>query len=832
MADCNDKLRKLFPPEVSDQMIKEVVADLVELKKTVGGDTAKFRQAAKERIESRRLVSAERRRQRAENILKIESALEFMRQPAFEGDPAEALQAFLGGTAGRKSIGGFDSVWREAQSVEHSLKASLFNGLEAVGVPKNIMRDGSLDREIAVELFERRAGGEPGKSGSKVAQSIADVVHTVNKQMLQAKQLAGSSVREFDGYITKQTHDSELIRQAGKDQWVEKVRPLLNREAMSREKTYTDAEFSKLLGGVYDDIVDGRHEIALGEGADDLLVLDASTNINRKLARSRTLIFNDGESFHSYNREFGKKTILEGVLADISFTGRNVALMSRLGTNPESAWKIIKAKVKDGLDDAAREKFNAGEAKIDSLFAHVQGLPSVPGRSLMAKVGAGTRSVASMSMLGGSIFSAAGPDWTTSALLLKSATGKNLLEGHLDLLNNYLKVLPAEGRKAAARKLDLALSTMIGQYNEKFSLKDDLPSKWSKMADFFYRATLLPQHTEIAKTASAVTFSAALAEQAGRSFQEVEPRLRQVLEGYRIQAPEWEVLRKSVDDFDGTPLITSEAVDRIPDGELKAAMEAHDVKGSIEKFRTATKRKLVSYYSDYAELGSLEPGVRAQNFLIRGTSADSAQGQLLRFIGQFKAPSLRMQEVASRVALSNPEKSARTLRESIFQNKGDNVALAQMMLVLTGMGYMSLTLKDLATGKTPRDPTDPETLKQAFLRGGGAGMYGEMLLGEYDRGYKNVLKGLAGPVLGGQLVDATTLATRARTGQLTAGEALRTVGKNTPFQNLFYLRTAMDHLILNEVNEGLNPGYLDRLRRRMDSTPGLFTDSQESLFGR
>ena len=38
---------------------------------------------------------------------------------------------------------------------------------------------------------------------------------------------------------------------------------------------------------------------------------------------------------------------------------------------------------------------------------------------------------------------------------------------------------------------------------------------------------------------------------------------------------------------------------------------------------------------------------------------------------------------------------------------------------------------------------------------------------------------------------------------------------NTPFINLFYLRMALDYLILYNIQEWQNPGYLKRLERKM-----------------
>jgi hypothetical protein len=50
---------------------------------------------------------------------------------------------------------------------------------------------------------------------------------------------------------------------------------------------------------------------------------------------------------------------------------------------------------------------------------------------------------------------------------------------------------------------------------------------------------------------------------------------------------------------------------------------------------------------------------------------------------------------------------------------------------------------------------------------------------------------------------------------LPAAQALRLTMQNTPFLNLFYTRTALDYLILHNLQELASPGYLKRLEKRL-----------------
>jgi hypothetical protein len=63
----------------------------------------------------------------------------------------------------------------------------------------------------------------------------------------------------------------------------------------------------------------------------------------------------------------------------------------------------------------------------------------------------------------------------------------------------------------------------------------------------------------------------------------------------------------------------------------------------------------------------------------------------------------------------------------------------------TVLGYAAMTAKDMLKGKTPRDPKDPNTIIKAFTQGGGAGIYGDFLFGEYNRFGQSPLETAAGP---------------------------------------------------------------------------------------
>jgi len=151
---------------------------------------------------------------------------------------------------------------------------------------------------------------------------------------------------------------------------------------------------------------------------------------------------------------------------------------------------------------------------------------------------------------------------------------------------------------------------------------------------------------------------------------------------------------------------------------------------------------------------------------------------------------------------------------------GEALGLAQLIVTSTLMGYASMALKDLAKGRTPRDPTKSgadaaKIVLAAMVQGGGAGIYGDFLFGAASRFGSGTIESLAGPTLStaGRVVD---LYHRALQGDDFAARAFNEALNNTPFVNLFYTRAALNYLVFYRLQETMNPGYLRRMERETE----------------
>ncbi|BAI73175.1 hypothetical protein AZL_025370 [Azospirillum sp. B510] len=243
---------------------------------------------------------------------------------------------------------------------------------------------------------------------------------------------------------------------------------------------------------------------------------------------------------------------------------------------------------------------------------------------------------------------------------------------------------------------------------------------------------------------------------------------------------------RHLDELDSLPVRLDEQMSRARDGA-----------------RADLALKLHSYFSDRGEYAVINPGARERAMLRRGTQAGTLEGEALRFVGQFKAfPVAVISKVWGRDLYGGE------------RGWGRAAGIVHTLVATTVMGYVAGMLKDLSKGRAPRDPTDPRAWGAAFLQGGGAGIYGDFLLGQYSRFGNRFLESAAGPTLSsaGELLNIWA---GAREGNDEKAATLRWTLSNTPFVNLFYTRMALDYLFLYQVQEAMNPGFLRRFEQRV-----------------
>lgn len=792
--------------------IKRIHDELNNLKSRVfskGEDASspEFMKKAMEMVQEYRFQAQQAKKKALMNMMTNQELLRFGTQEAFKGDPIEAIKAKLQGMTSRYSEGGNHSVDGTRQAMRSELLLQLDMGLKKAGV-ESMMKNGSMDRDVMVELFHLRDGVASGASKNPDAANAAKVIAGVNSKIVERLQSAGSSIREVVGYITRQTHDREKIIGAGFDRWVSDILPRID-----EDKTFgnmRDLEKRKMMEGIFNDIKDGKYRSNVEQNMADQFITTSgklSPDLGKKTAQSRSLHFNDGSDFFEYNQSYGNKNLVESVMSSIEASSRNYALMSHLGTDPVgglNGWvERMKDHYRDLEDDKTVSKLSDRhlQKKIDTIYNSVSGASDTPGQSIEAKISRGARAWEAMTKLG-MVAVQSLHDVAQAAATARSMNGENVLSNAAGMAKTYLSgFISRDERVKWGNLLGIAMDDMKNDMLSQYGSSDPQAGAWSKIAmatgrlrSLYSTLSLMPNHFDSAKVATAKFFSTMLAEHADTSHANLEPRMQLGLARYGIGEPEWKLLNRAVVDFpDGTRGITPDGVKSIPS----------DLFLDGEKGKLALQDKVSQVLIEHANIGSATVGPREKAWMGR----DEGAGVLLRLIGQFKTVPMMLARTAERIALSDPNSQPKGWSD-VIKGQGDYQGLAQFVAMSTVMSYVGFSLKEMAKGKTPPDPHDPKVWAEAMARGGAGGIYADLLFGQNS----STAQAFLGPTLGAA-TQALDLAKNSDPRRNTKREAINLAAGNIPGQNLWFLKAAFDKYVVDSFQEMAKPGYKANLEQ-------------------
>jgi hypothetical protein len=231
----------------------------------------------------------------------------------------------------------------------------------------------------------------------------------------------------------------------------------------------------------------------------------------------------------------------------------------------------------------------------------------------------------------------------------------------------------------------------------------------------------------------------------------------------------------------------------------------------VEEARPAAREqlaaKLLGYITDESEYAVVNPDLATRTITQGGSQKGTLTGEIHRSSMLFKSFPIAMITRHWDRALNDETLST-----------GGRLAYGSALLVgLTALGYASMSAKDIAKGRDPRDADDPKTWGAAFIQGGGFGIVGDFLFHDQNRFGNSITETLAGPVAStfADLVKLTVgnVQEAAQGKDTHAGaELVKFMTANTPGASLWYARGAIDRAFLHSMQESLSPGYLSRVK--------------------
>jgi hypothetical protein len=817
MSFCFEKLKEKFGTIFGDEELKGIFEDVKNIY-----DTAKDPLAAKKRVKDYydEIVFEHQLYQRTARIdaIKLNNAIERVVNSK-QKDPVDALISILDGThtAGE---GERRNVLRDRKVLDAKLKNQLVLALREKDLLK-LARSGDIDKEIAIEMWN--IDKNIPMNTTDEARGIAAVLHNMNKLMFQAKQNAGIPIRHYEGYIAKSVHDPARIRQSGKtykeafDSWASSIYSKLDIESTFGQFAENPAKQQEMLQTIFDEIMSGTHgEFTVAKRG-------------RLGMGQRTLHFTDGAAWNDYNNEFGRNSLLESFQSAIAATAKQVSIVNHFGSTADLNWGRVEEKLRGRFKEDAEKirMLDSGREKLRQFWDEVKGLNAIPGKSVMAKVSKNARKVSDIAMMGKAGIRSI-TDIAVTMGTLRSSTGKNIFESLGEAVSGYANSLKKEHRNEVLTRAHMYVEDVLGELHgemagsgtyqpgemsktlkNKFNLNkqtitetastvDDM-IKWAHNKIYVVNGASFM--TKLGKTANARQTMLWLNDNSHHTLESMPAQLSRDLKAFDIDEKDWAVIKQAREDMDGKSFITPEGITKVSDESITAIKGAMSAR-ALTQYRSMLDFKLAGYIGDIADTGVPTPNARDRHFWIRGTKEDDPAGQVARFIAQWKMYPTSIFRIMRRISV-NPDGAL------------DWQGLTGTFVAATTLGYIGQMLVDILAGKTPKDPRDIKTITEAMVKGGSAGMFGDMLYNEYDSYSKSFIKGLTGPVLGSADKVAAMMSQSIRgEGKHALSSAIDLMHKNTPLASFPLIDTMFKNLVLYHVQEELNPGTIGRMEKK------------------
>lgn len=738
---------------------------------------------------------------------------------------------------------------RESTASEQLARANDFlgglqSGLDKIPGGMEAWRKAALTKEWVRELHEmNKEGGKPGVTKSPMALEIARAVKQAQDVAKVRLNKSGAWIGDYDGYISRTQHNAVKIDQAGYQAWktftlarLDEARTFADLNPGGDADTFgangsdeqRGLEIDRFLKGTWDGLSTGVHmssQQGVGKGG----AFSGPGSLGKKLSSERVLHWKDADAWREYQEKFGDPVIERGIMNGLHRAAHDAALMRRWGSNPQYTFDNLLRTVKEQYrdDHEAIRAFQGAEARLREEFAFLSGAANMPGTKLAWQIRSGILGWQDITKLGNVLFAHFSAAVTKPHQMMYHGVGR--WKSYSSVIRNLALDGSDEG-KQTLENLRAHATGLTQDIVSGYEPIDGVPGRISGLRMKMMRLGGLPWLLSRQKSGTEWELANFLGQRLGSEFEGLNPRTQRALKIYGLDKPEWDALRAAPDhdtDGQGLPYLTPQAAQRATDAAIDAlagqrinpGMGAADVARVREETRDRLMMKLAAYYSDSADRSTVTPGI-------------PERAMFTRIGGRFGGPIIGQYKTWAAAAVRQ------LWGQSLYgSSRGEAVkALAGLVATGTAAGYLRMVAKDVAGGKNPRmlngDPVnDAEILLSAMVQGGGLGILGDMILGQFEAnagtGRERALKyiaTLAGPVIGdiadigGVGFDYASAAFQPDPGKAfraANAEALHLLTSHLPAVNLFYLRTLFNYLIFDRLYEMASPGYNHRYMERV-----------------
>lgn len=812
LSKCFEEVKRLTGDLLPDEQINQILDEAkikINENKFQGAETKSEKILSEEIINKFEYEQVLKKRNLAENNMKAlenyEKIIDAVDTSNGKINPIEAVRGYLVGMQKFSKITR-DSIGLKQATLENVEITKLVNAIRSLNKDAwNNFSEGRIDLEIMREMI-----GEP--TGIKAAKDIARILkQSQNSWRLRLNDL-GANIGELDDWITRTTHNTEKMANASKGSrllddnraaWVEYIQTKLN-----LKRTFADVndpvEINKILSSIYDSLMTGDHMKYGGTNS-----IYGTKNVTNRLNSSRVLHFKDLQSRQEYNIKFGEPSLQTSVFNVLTSSAKNIVMMQELGTNPQDTFNkilaLLKKKYKSSDYEIVRD---LNFENFKGAFAEIDGSANIAGSQILAKIGEVVRSTGDMARLGGTAITSIAD--LSPYMTSTNFQGRGLLTGLFEAINGLFGGNP----KVAMEALEvISNSVVVSNRGNVYADGADGTGAINNLRNKFFKWNGLNGWVSSLKSSMALGVSKYYGSLGETKFFDLEKRERNFLTLYGIDEGKWNMLRSiKTLAVDNKRYLTAESVDDISDDVINKYLGRKLSAREIRNFKKDLQLTWRNILNDQGTHASVEPDTQIRSITRMGTVRGTAMGEVNRFVMQYKnfAVSLYKKILRREMDSYGPDES-RLIGATM---------LASTLMLGTIFGYIVLSVKDMLSGRSPRDPKKLAVVMQSFVQGGGAGIYGDFLMSEIQNQYGNgVFETALGPTASDikKFIDVVKNMNEPKK----AGKKfLQLAEGHTPFINLYYTKAAYDYLIGYQIKEYLDPGFFNRMKKRNEENRG------------
>ena len=719
----------------------------------------------------------------------------------------EGLRSVLEGSA-KDVFGSAESVDSKFQAYNGAWTAEVGAKLEQI-LPNKELKSGVHNLDIAKERAELSNGKQPGTTGNKIAADVAKVLHDNWQLRTRAINQAGGFRRALKNFFGEQSHDPARIKALGMTdsgydksvafkKWSEKMLARLDHVA-----TFKGNPPMEFLKSAFNNLESLDFTHSSFENVDTFPTgMSLASRVSEK---ERLLVFKDAESYVAHQKDFGRNDILDTAFSNIQFDARSVAVLEKVGPDGVNSFTKVLNHLKNIAKDRPDSAVQLASLKDESMIGAwrlASGEADLPGNGWMAKTQANLQNIVVGATQGMSVFSTPGDAGFQG--LWSSRLGLGIFPtlvkdvGYLLGSKNTPEMM---AKRAELLQVAVAAESFANNSTGRFAMSEKNSGRLSRYVQWQYKWNGMNWWTHNMKRASADALMTGIGVFKGKRILDMPPAMQTIFRRYAITPEDWTAMQTTIKDVGGDDWVTMDGLDE---------KVAHKVRTMI---------------LGEAEVAVPTPGARERRFLtFGGTAAGTTSGTLARLVGFLHSYAVTVnskvlpQEVYGRGALDWKEWAANP------RSWGRAALLGATSFALTAAG---MAARDLLSGRTPRpftrDDGSPhwDNIREIANRSGAAGLIGELVTQEWQRGFKDPSTYLSGVVVQKYIDPMATIPWDiARGDDRWQGKAVELGKSLVPGINMIFVRQVADYVLLSRLQELADHGSLNRAKRNLENRTG------------